>query len=145
MFSKILAPIDGSELSIKAAKRASQLARVHSAELCLLHVVPLPLLDLLSYRGSMVEGDSLSKELEGRLSRQADDYLEAASAVCEVPVRTHKVMGHPSEAIVDFLEKEGFDLVVIGNRGLGGVASLLLGSVSAHVVHHCKVPVLIVK
>lgn len=145
MFSKILVPVDGSEVSLEAARKASQLAEIHQSELCLMHVVPLSFLDLLNYRPTMLETDLLSKQLEDRLSTQADQHLEAARAVCRVPATLHKVLGHPSEAIVDYAEKEDFDLIVIGNRGLGGVGSLLLGSVSAHVVHHSPVPVMIVK
>ena len=145
MFSKILTPVDGSEASLEAARKASQLAEIHQSKLCLMHVVPLSFLDLLQYRPTMLESDLLPKQLEERLSAQADQHLEAARAVCRVPVTLHKVVGHPSEAIVDYADEEGFDLIVIGNRGLGGVGSLLLGSVSAHVVHHSPLPVMIVK
>ena len=145
MFSKILVPVDGSEVALAAARKASQLAEAHGSELCLMHVVPLSFLDLLNYRPTMMESDVLSKQLEERLSAQADEHLEAARAVCQGQVSVHKVLGHPAEAIVDYSTQENFDLIVIGNRGRGGVASLLLGSVSAHVVHHSPVPVLIVK
>ena len=145
MFSKILTPVDGSEASLEAARKASQLAEIHQSKLCLMHVVPLSFLALLQYRPTMMESALLSEQLEERLGAQADQHLEAARAVCRVPTSLHKVVGHPSEAIVDYADEEGFDLIVIGNRGLGGVGSLLLGSVSAHVVHHSPLPVMIVK
>jgi nucleotide-binding universal stress UspA family protein len=52
--------------------------------------------------------------------------------------------GRPASVIADAADSVDADLVVVGRRGLGGVAELLLGSVSHELAHHCKCPVLLV-
>ena len=61
-----------------------------------------------------------------------------------VPYAFRLETGHPAEVIVRLAETDGFDLVVLGSRGLGGVKEFLLGSVSNRVSHHARCPVLIV-
>jgi nucleotide-binding universal stress UspA family protein len=55
------------------------------------------------------------------------------------------VRGRPREAIVDAAREQGARAVVMGNRGQGGVESVLYGSVSMGVLHEAPVPVLIVR
>ncbi|PAA90072.1 hypothetical protein BOX15_Mlig020566g1 [Macrostomum lignano] len=52
--------------------------------------------------------------------------------------------GGPGPAIVKLAEDRGADLLVMGSRGLGTVRRTVLGSVSAYVVHHSSVPVVVV-
>jgi len=53
--------------------------------------------------------------------------------------------GHPSEVITSVAAENGFDLIVIGSRGLGGLKKLFLGSISAAVLHEANTNVLTVK
>jgi nucleotide-binding universal stress UspA family protein len=55
------------------------------------------------------------------------------------------VAGHPAVEVLRAAEEPGVDLVVVGARGLGTLARLVLGSVSERVLHHAPGPVLIVK
>ena len=59
--------------------------------------------------------------------------------------KTRLVIGHPAEEIARIANEEGFDLLVVGSRGLSTVKAFLLGSVSEKLSRLAKCPVLIVK
>lgn len=52
--------------------------------------------------------------------------------------------GRPAAVIADVADSLNADLVVVGRRGRGSVAEVLLGSVSHELSHHCKRPVLVI-
>ena len=53
--------------------------------------------------------------------------------------------GHEGQTIVSFAEKNKYDIIVIGSRGMGIIKETFLGSTSHYVVHTTKLPVLVVK
>ncbi len=57
----------------------------------------------------------------------------------------HIAVGEPAEVIVKFAKEKGCDEIVMGARGVGSTASLLLGSVATKVIHLTEIPVLLVK
>ena len=61
-----------------------------------------------------------------------------------VPVRFEVLAGPPGETLRRFAEEQDMDLLVVGRRGRG-LSARLLGSVSADLVHHSSVPVLVVE
>jgi nucleotide-binding universal stress UspA family protein len=61
-----------------------------------------------------------------------------------LPYRTVLKDGRPASLIAETAESVDADLVVVGRRGLGGVAEVLLGSVSHELSLHCKRPVLLI-
>jgi nucleotide-binding universal stress UspA family protein len=63
----------------------------------------------------------------------------------EIGVDYKTSSGRPGAEIVKFAQKNVFDLIVIGARGLGSGKELLLGSVSSYVIHKSKIPVLLVR
>lgn len=138
----ILCPVDGSESSLLAARKAGRLASVHGGKLTLLYVVPLAVARILGESTS--EMDELQTLLEQRLEERADECLRDARQAAGAEATVRKRTGHPAREIVEEAVQEQHDLIVMGNRGLGGI-SQFLGSVSAYVVHHSPVPVLIDK
>ena len=77
-----------------------------------------------------------------------DDTLRAAMAKAEasgVSARAVSILGDPVLELPAYAERMAADLIVIGSRGLGGVTSALLGSVSKGVLKHAGRPVLIVR
>jgi nucleotide-binding universal stress UspA family protein len=60
-----------------------------------------------------------------------------------VEIRTHVVQGNPASVLLE--TARGAALLVVGNRGHGGFAEALLGSVSQHCVHHAACPVVVVR
>jgi nucleotide-binding universal stress UspA family protein len=76
------------------------------------------------------------RELDEALGRLKSLGIEAEAL---------EAVGHPAEAIVDEAERGGFDLIVVGSRGIHGVARFLLGSTSTRVVTHAHCDVLVVR
>ena len=53
--------------------------------------------------------------------------------------------GYPAERILNVVDEGNYRMIVMGNRGLSGIAEFLMGGVVARVTQHAKVPVLVVK
>jgi nucleotide-binding universal stress UspA family protein len=132
---RVLLATDGSAEAELAERAAADLARRTGAELYLVHAwqyVPHPV--VVDY-----------EEYE----TQARQTLEDAGRRIEesgVGVAGKRLLsGPPVDEILDAAEEAEARLVVVGSRGLGALRGLLLGSVSAGVVHHSRVPVLVVR
>ena len=88
-----------------------------------------------------------SPEAAELLESGARALLEEAIAACriehpQVPLDTLVRMGHPAEVLAE--EAQSADLVMVGSRGRGGFASLILGSVAISVLHRVAGPVVVV-
>lgn len=94
--------------------------------------------------------DAVLLEDGGEAREQAESYaregagLAAAAGLPDVTARAVADRHAIWQAIVDTADELDADLIVTGSRGLAGVRSVLLGSVSNHVLHHARRPVLIV-
>ncbi len=80
------------------------------------------------------------REVESLVEKAADTLREAG-----FPTEHHVLAGDPRESVVDLAVRERVDLIVVGSRGRTGLARLMLGSVSSHVVTHAPCSVLVVK
>lgn len=144
VYKKILVAIDGSKHSEKALAHAGAMARSFSAELHILYVSALskqlPLPDQI--KGSKTAQFSPSHP-ESYTKTVLTEALQSIPA--GVKAITHDEPGEPRVVIVEFAEHNGCDMIVVGSRGLGTVSGLLMGSVSAFVVHRAKCPVLVIK
>ncbi|MEM2896827.1 MAG: universal stress protein [Candidatus Bathyarchaeia archaeon] len=141
MFKKILVPVDGSEDSRKALKLALDIASRYSSKLTALYVVAKRVYAHIHELGVLA---MLSNELE----KEGKEVLKEAQELAKplgLEIETKLVHGFPAEEILNMVEKESYDLVVIGSRGLSGVKAFFLGSVSDKVTHHARCSVLIVK
>lgn len=145
MFTKILVPVDGSEGSWRALSTAVQLGQKFASELLLVNVIQpynnAALLAVPLDHATVTQGNN-------ELEKVGDKVLEMAEErLAEYP---HKIeftleVGHPSERIIALAKKANADAIVIGSRGLSGIAEFFLGSVSSKVSQYASVPVLIVK
>ncbi|MDX1657734.1 MAG: universal stress protein [Nitriliruptorales bacterium] len=81
------------------------------------------------------------EEAETRADHLLDEVVERVS-VGEVQVERVRKLGRPSEVLL--AEADDADLLVVGSRGRGGFAGLLLGSVSQQCVTHAPCPVVVV-
>ncbi len=137
MIQKILVAIDGSRHSSTALEMAVDLAQRYAASLMLVHAFP-HVSDLL--------GTPQYERLLDARTMIGTSLLEAAQAQVgeRVPVDVQLIEGPPAQAILRVAQEESADMVVIGSRGHGQLAGLLLGSVSTTVSQHSHCPVLIV-
>jgi nucleotide-binding universal stress UspA family protein len=138
----LLVPIDGSENSFRALDHAVLQSRHGPLALHLLNVEP-PLDDYGMVRAH------LSREQHVKLMRQrAASILKRAAARVRSPrvqCKTHIVIGETSAAIAGMARRLKCEAIVMGTRGMGRLANLLLGSVASKVVHLSRVPVTLVK
>ncbi|GAB4460656.1 MAG: universal stress protein [Anaerolineales bacterium] len=139
MFERILLTVDGSEHAVRAAKVAADLARCMKAELRVLVVyAPIP-----PYLGE----PNLQQAINARLDEAQAILQRAVETVGKIPgeIHTELIEGDAAETIIEVAKTRNSDLIVMGSRGLGRLAGLLLGSTSQKVLSHAPCPVLIVR
>ncbi|HZW55936.1 MAG TPA: universal stress protein [Nitrososphaerales archaeon] len=138
--SRILVPTDGSENSKRAVSFAIALAEKLNASIVFLNVVEIP---VTAYRYHPVAEGLLEVLEEGGRSLLAESEEEAKSR--HVPCEIVLAHGDPAGRILSTIKTKKCDSVVLGKRGTGRIARLLLGSVSDQVSRLAGVPVIIVK
>ena len=140
VFRDILVAVDGSPASRVALRQAIDLATTQRGRRLTIIVVRVPPPAVVAAAGVSLE------QMTQDLDRHADAMLR--EAVAEVPddigVTTVMPEGAPGPAIVRQAREGRHDLIVMGTRGRGAVASALLGSASTYVMRHSDVPVLVV-
>jgi len=139
MFKNILLGVDGSPHSMHATKASGELARSLKADLRIVVVFePIP-----TYLGEPLLQQAISSRME-----IAEHVLhEALNVIGEIPgqLKTEVLEGPTAEAILAAASIHNNDLIIMGSRGLGKLAGLLLGSQSQKVMQHASCPVLIVR
>ena len=139
MYKKILIPVDGSQPADKAVQHGVALAQKFGAEVVVFHVVPpIPAIVDFDYT------DDLKQKLAEQRRDMLADYQRRHQAG-QVDIKTDIASGNAADLICEKAEAEGFDLVVIGSRGMSPSRRILLGSVSDRVSRNCPCPVLIVR
>jgi nucleotide-binding universal stress UspA family protein len=139
MFKNILVAVDGSTHGQKAAKTAGDMARLASADLWVVVAYdPLP-----DYLGQPHLQAAISSRIE-----YTDNILAASrEEIGDIPgvFHTEVLEGPPAEAILSVAETRNVDLIIMGTRGLGRLAGLLIGSQSQKVVAQASCPVMLVR
>jgi nucleotide-binding universal stress UspA family protein len=140
MFQNILLGFDGSPHAKKALDYAIYLAKLEGGTLTIASVFPT----VPAYLGSPNYDQAVARA-RAEAEQAAGMAAEQARAIGVPQVNTEVLEGEPAERLVAVADTAGCDLIVVGARGLGQMAGLLLGSVSDRLAHHAKIPVLIVK
>lgn len=144
MYSKIIVPLDGSELSEQALPYAQLVASSLAA--------PIELVQAFDILPPRVLGASANNEIAGRMERSAlrrsQDYL--ASVAERLAPAGHSVSytalrGAPADAVVSVASSDPAALVVMSTHGRGGIARWVLGSITDKVLHMMPNPMLIVR
>jgi nucleotide-binding universal stress UspA family protein len=139
--STILIATDGSPEAREAVDYGLELAAGEKAAVVLLQVIP-PLDWTQLDRGAVI------RPIPEEIARRRSLAREEAAKLTEshgVPVTAEVLAGDPADEIVAYADNHDVDLIVVGSRGRGTVASTLLGSVSHAVLQEARRPVLVVR
>jgi len=143
---RILVGVDGSDGAERAVLWAARLARQTGAEVVAGHALGTPIFaDGFASIAGNAYNDWLRawKELRSYTQRTMEQDWCQPLAEAGIAFRAVIVDGGP-EALIALAASVEADILVVGRRGRGGFAELVLGSFSHHLVHHCTQPVVVV-
>jgi nucleotide-binding universal stress UspA family protein len=137
MPEKVLLATDGSKDAALAARAAVDVCERTGAELHVVHAWhSVPTARLRPFMRAELK--KLGNELLGEGVKRVEDSGGLVTGA-------HLLEGRAADEILDLAEQIGAGLVVIGSRGLGPVGRIALGSVSEAVIHHSRLPVLVLR
>lgn len=156
-----LVPTDFSETALHALSYALEEARLHQANLTLLHVLPPHAVTDVYYASPEATRSTSDPRLDVLLGShgpsepavvRSDPDQAALTRLRELMPDTFQGMweaevarGQPADAIVRFAQERDIDLIVMGTHGRSGLQHVFLGSVAEKVVRQAPCPVLIVR
>ncbi len=139
----ILCPVDFSDASKAALGYAAMLAARFDARIDVLHIAEPGPYDMA---GDVIRAESTTGGVAGQarsaLNKRVDALVQEAAGDAKARVKTIVESGYPAQCILARLEREDYDLAVMGTAGRKGVAHLLMGSVAETVVRSSPCPVL---
>ena len=133
-FKKILVPVDGSGTADNALRYGIEMAKTYGAQLFVTVVADIgeaayPLMQVNLDRNGFASVREKAEAVMERIKKQIPQGLPFT----------------PGSVITSLVDEENIDLIIMGNSGKGSLSSFIMGSVSQYVIHHVKVPVLIIK
>ena len=149
MYKHILVPTDGSKLSDKGVREAIKMAKAVGAKITAVHVMDNDYSVFLNEGFVMPDMPEIRKRFEDGNSARANEILGGVKAAankagvkCETVVATGSL---PYESIIKQAKRANCDLIMMGSHGRSGIKVILLGSETAKVLTHSKIPVLVVR
>jgi nucleotide-binding universal stress UspA family protein len=139
---KLLVPTDGSENALRAVRYVADLARRGVALEAVLLNVQRP---VMSGEVGQVAPIEIAEDKRAMAAGSAVAKARAVLDPAKVPVTVHEAIGNAAEEIASAADALECDGIVMGHRGLGTLRSLVMGSVSEHVLRLARVPVTLVK
>jgi nucleotide-binding universal stress UspA family protein len=139
MYEKILVAVDHSEVSARALAAARELASLSGGEVWVLHLRER---EMMGKTGMMTSAES-SDEAGAAVN-------DAVAELTQAGIKAHGVIrdtvfGYAAREIVSDAAGLGADVIVMGSRGRGDLAGLVLGSTAHKVIHLADRPVLVVR
>ncbi|MBV8069633.1 MAG: universal stress protein [Acidobacteriaceae bacterium] len=136
MFDRILFPIDFSTPCVSVNRQVEWLANRFRSEVTLLHVFEVP----ASWRGSCNTYFVSFDGLDPLKQAAAENLKTYAIDVPETRMKRVLAVGDAAAEILDWAETTNADLIVMGTHSYGRLKGLILGSVSAKVLHSAGCP-----
>jgi len=139
---KLLAAVDLSRASSYVIEAVHRVAMATDAEVAVLHVVtPLP-----GVANPEFEPATETRELAERFLDEQDQLAELVQQLIDVGVDATALLrvGQPARTILREADRQGVELMVTGSHGHGLLFDAIVGSVSAEILRHAEVPVLVV-
>ncbi len=133
----VVAGVDGSPVSAQVVERAIEQAMWRGTDLHLVYVAYMPMV----YADVAVDWN----EVEEAQRVSVWEGLEETIAGSVVAIEKVDLRGYPGDALVEYAKSVDSPLLVIGTRGRGDLASLVLGSTSHRAIHGAECDVLVVK
>lgn len=147
MYKRILVATDGSELSGKAVDHAIALAKVHGAELIALKVVHLQADD--HWDGALIHDEAAKAAQEKRWAEASQAVVDGVKAAAEAAgvkaLAVTEKSNFIADTVIEAARKNNCDLIVMASHGRRGLARVLLGSETQHVLTHSHIPVLVLR
>ena len=138
MYRRILVAVENSKADKTILAHVSELARLTSAELLLVHVAD----------GWAARNFDQLKLRESEEMKTDREYLEKVKADLQVrgfTVETRLAMGDPATELIKVSEEQGVDLIAMSTHGHRLIGDILLGATADRVRHLVKVPVLLLR
>jgi nucleotide-binding universal stress UspA family protein len=139
MFNKILVANDGSEGAARALSAAIKLAKLYDADLHMISVEELPAFP--ASIDEVIEEKDEANHIFEAVTKRAMGQAQAEGR----KLKAHVVVGHPVSTISEFVERERFDLLVVGYMGHSALYNRLIGSTTDRLVEHAPCAVLVIK
>jgi len=139
MFSRIVVGLDGSPQSDRAFTVARDMAALTKAAVTIVHVREMMLAPAVGGVPRRIDED----EIETKIRTQADELAKAGNGG-ELQIVATTSAGGPAHDIANVARDVGAELIVVGTRGMGVIAGLLLGGVTQRLLQIAPCPVLAV-
>jgi nucleotide-binding universal stress UspA family protein len=138
MYDKVLAAIDHSDVSEHVLAAARDLALLSKGQVWVLHLREREVIPRMGLVPTEAESDA-----EAEVTAAVEE-LTAAGVTAHGVIRD-TVFGHAAREIIDDAREHQADVIVMGSRGRGDLAGLVLGSTAHKVIHLADRPVLVVR
>jgi nucleotide-binding universal stress UspA family protein len=137
---RIAVGVDGSESSAAALKWAIRLAKGMGSQVIAVYAIDIPVFLLEPYDVPI----QFDEDWRAAMRSEFEDRWCKPLKVAGVRYRAIMEDGRAASVVAAVADRENADVIVVGRRGRGGVAELLLGSASHELVLHSRRPVMVV-
>jgi nucleotide-binding universal stress UspA family protein len=145
MYTKVVIPLDGSELAEGVLPHVAEVIRGRNSTVYLLTVVPVArvtpsvLADFLSSSDGTRERQTAKSQLTAYLQALAHELAPIAQT------QTRVCFGHPADEILSFANDVEADLITVSTHGRSGISRWVLGSVTDRILHATQCPMLLIR